>query len=611
MVRGATSKVMWAGRATVLAAALVAGLVALVLFAAVPAEASFPGNNGRIAFDGNRDDPNNRDIYVMKADGTEVRRLTNSSDQERDPAFSPDGTRIAYTRDADVWVMNANGTNQIRLTNAPNADQRPAWSPDGTSIAFASFRDFQNEIYVMNASAPEGPTNQPVRLTNNSASDTKPDFSPDGTRIAFHSDRDEVSAVEIYTMDAVDTDNDGEGDNLKRLTTSPGNDAFASYSPIGTRIAFASPRNSSASDTREIHVMDAVDTDNDGEGDDLSRLVAVFGQHPSWSPDGTSIAFRGSVTDGDIFRVSADGSGTPTNLTNTPAPVIELWPSWGPRPSDRTPPETTLAASGPSGTVQSTSATFTFSSEANAAFDCKLDNGRFELCSSPKTYSNLSNGQHRFEVRATDTSGNIDASPEVRTWTVDTVGPNTSIHTSPPNFTNSTSAGFSFSANEAASFQCRLDPPGSTGTFEACGSAASAGQVVSKTYSGLTTNGSYTFHVKATDQLSHVGPTVSRTWTVDTASPTGSVLINGNRATTTSLMVTLSLRASDAGSGVPLMRISNRAGALASAPWQPFVASKRWRLLGAGSQTKTVFVQYRDGAGNVSGVVLDRIRYRK
>ncbi len=65
------------------------------------------------------------------------------------------------------------------------------------------------------------------------------------------------------------------------------------------------------------------------------------------------------------------------------------------------------------------------------------------------------------------------------------------------------------------------------------------------------------------------------------------------------------------GSGVALMRISNRAGALSSAPWQPFVASKRWRLIGAGSKTKTVFVQYRDGAGNVSAVALDRIKYRK
>lgn len=470
------------------------------------AEASFSGNNGKIAFEGNRDDPNNRDIYVMNSSGNEVRRLTNSPGQEQHPAFSPDGTRIAFNTDGDVWVMNANGTNQTRLTNHPFADQRPAWSPNGTRIAFASFRDGQNEIYVMDAadSNNDGTGDNLSRLTNNPASDTKPDFSPNGTRIAFHSDRHEGNGgVEIYTMDAADADLNGEGDDLKRLTTSPGNDAFASYSPTGVRIAFASPRNSVAGE-QEIHVMDAADTNNDGEGDNLSRLVAGFGRNPSWSPDGTSIAFLGSLTDSDIFTVGAGGGGTPTNLTNTADPVFEAWPSWGPRPSDATPPETTLAPSGPSGTVDGASATFTFSSESNAAFDCKLDNGRFELCSSTKTYNDLPDGQHRFEVRATDTSGNTDPTPEVRTWTVDTSPPTLTFDSGPNGQTFGTGSvqTWTFTAADAGSgvqsVQCSVVVTGSPASYGACSGGNSSHSVPNLPV------GSYTMSVRVTDRVGKV-----------------------------------------------------------------------------------------------------------
>jgi RTX calcium-binding nonapeptide repeat (4 copies) len=91
--------------------------------------------------------------------------------------------------------------------------------------------------------------------------------------------------------------------------------------------------------------------------------------------------------------------------------------------SDTTPPETTID-SGPSGTVNSSSASFAFSSdEAGSTFECKLDAGIFAPCTSPKAYDGLSNGSHTFEVRATDTAGNSDATPASRTWTVDTTAP--------------------------------------------------------------------------------------------------------------------------------------------------------------------------------------------
>jgi glucose/arabinose dehydrogenase len=87
-------------------------------------------------------------------------------------------------------------------------------------------------------------------------------------------------------------------------------------------------------------------------------------------------------------------------------------------PPDTTPPDT-IIVSGPSGTIKQNNASFTFSSnEANSTFACKLDGGAFGACSSPKKYTKLAVGSHTFSVRATDASGNIDATPASRTWTV-------------------------------------------------------------------------------------------------------------------------------------------------------------------------------------------------
>jgi glucose/arabinose dehydrogenase/PKD repeat protein len=87
---------------------------------------------------------------------------------------------------------------------------------------------------------------------------------------------------------------------------------------------------------------------------------------------------------------------------------------------DTTPPETTISA-GPSGTTSSTSASFEFSaSEAGSSFECRLDNGAWAACSSPRALSSLAAGNHTFDVRATDPAGNTDPTPATRTWTITT-----------------------------------------------------------------------------------------------------------------------------------------------------------------------------------------------
>jgi Tol biopolymer transport system component len=134
--------------------------------------ATFPGEDGKIAFSSDRD--GNTEIYVMNAqDGSNQTRLTDNAASDEFPSWSPDGTKLAFTSDRDgnteIYVMNAqDGSNQTNLTIDSATDEFPSWSPDGTKIAFVTGAD----IYVMNAQDGSNQTN----LTIDSATDEFPDW---------------------------------------------------------------------------------------------------------------------------------------------------------------------------------------------------------------------------------------------------------------------------------------------------------------------------------------------------------------------------------------------------------------------------------------------------
>ena len=164
----------------------------------------------RIIYCSARDNPNQTnapegevyEIYTIKPDGTDAKRITQDKGINTYPNYSPDGRQILFRKvlgekNSEVFVMNGDGSSMRNLTNNPAFDAWPRWSPDGKRIVFGSNRENKTdyEIYVMNA---DGSSVQ--RLTNLSGRSTSPKWSPDGKKISF--DHAAQGECDIFTIDA-------------------------------------------------------------------------------------------------------------------------------------------------------------------------------------------------------------------------------------------------------------------------------------------------------------------------------------------------------------------------------------------------------------------------
>jgi Tol biopolymer transport system component len=279
---------------------LVLGVV--LVAAALPAYATFPGKNGRIVF------IQGPDVYTMLADGSDVRQLTILTNDN--PAFwanwSSDGKRLVFSEFpapagfGQLWLMNADGSNQHLLLNDPGYDdEAPSFSPDGSHIVFARCAPFHNEfpcaIYRVHTDGSGLRALTPVHIERG---DFDPVYAPDGNTIAFDSfGRDGVLGA-IYLMNP-------DGSDVRRVTPAEVGGVRGNWSPDGQSLLFHShccnPQLASLYSARI-------------EERKIRRLTHEQGQvidaNGSWSPQGDAIVFqRVNLTDGTtaIWIINRDG----------------------------------------------------------------------------------------------------------------------------------------------------------------------------------------------------------------------------------------------------------------------------------------------------------------
>ena len=298
--------------------------------AQVTSNASIGKHNGKIVFISDRN-YRGLSVWTMNPDGSSPTRLTDDKTRserlpdfspvyDSHPVWSPDGTKIAFISNRDylfaLYVMNADGSSARLVTDKVIDTGEPTWSPDGSKLAFSGgargsvgFTIPSVNIYVINVDG-TGLT----QLTRDSGTNGNPAWSPDGKQIVFSSNRD--GKWKLWLMNA-------DGSDQRMLPTSQNTGVYGgqpAWSPDGTKILYVGSRICGTSAVGAIYVVNADGTNSRIVTNDTKACGGYAS--PKWSPDGTKI-LAGFVLEREgilepipqIVVMNADGSNQ-INISN-------------------------------------------------------------------------------------------------------------------------------------------------------------------------------------------------------------------------------------------------------------------------------------------------------